>query len=142
MARAVRERVNPSAEELYSRKWKIFGVMMIGWAMSLIDISIVNIAIPELQRDLVTDTGSITWVINAYNITFAVLLVAMGRLADQFGRKRFFIIGMALFTLGCGLCALAQSVEALVFFRVIQGAQAGAEGEQGHADDEEALAPE
>ena len=125
MARAVRERVNPSPEELYARKWKIFAVMMIGWSMSLIDISIVNIAIPELQRDLVTDTGSITWVINAYNITFAVVLVAMGRLADQFGRKRFFLIGMVLFTIGSGLCALAQSVEALVFFRVIQGLGAG-----------------
>ena len=97
--------MNPPAEELYARKWKIFAVMMIGWSMSLIDISIVNIAIPELQRDLVTDTDSISWVINAYNITFAVVLVAMGRLADQFGRKRFFIIGMALFTLGSGLCA-------------------------------------
>ena len=117
--------MNPPPEELYARKWKIFAVMMIGWSMSLIDISIVNIAIPELQRDLVTDTDSISWVINAYNITFAVVLVAMGRLADQFGRKRFFIIGMALFTLGSGLCAVAQSVEALVFFRVIQGLGAG-----------------
>jgi EmrB/QacA subfamily drug resistance transporter len=125
MARAAREKVNPPAEALYERKWKIFGVMMIGWSMSLIDISIVNIAVPELQRDLVTDTDSISWVINAYNITFAVLLVAMGRLADQFGRKRFFIIGMALFTLGSALCAVAQSVEALVFFRVIQGIGAG-----------------
>ena len=45
-------RVNPPAEELYAKKWKIFGVMMIGWAMALLDVSIVNIAIPELQRDL------------------------------------------------------------------------------------------
>ena len=59
--------------------------MMIGWAMSLLDVSIVNIAIPELQDEMSTDVATVTWVINAYNIVFAILLVSMGRLADQFG---------------------------------------------------------
>ena len=99
--------------------------MMIGWAMSLLDVSIVNIAIPELQDELSTDIATVTWVINAYNIIFAVLLVSMGRLADQFGRKRFFMIGMAVFTIGSGLCAIAWSVEWLIGFRVIQGIGAG-----------------
>ncbi len=120
-----REKLNPPAEELYSKKWAIFGVMMIGWAMALLDVSIVNIAIPELQRDLDANTDTVTWVINAYNIAFAVTLVTMGRLADQFGRKRFFIAGMALFTLGSALCAAAWSIDALIFFRVIQGIGAG-----------------
>jgi EmrB/QacA subfamily drug resistance transporter len=119
------ERVNPSAEFLYANKWRIFGVMMIGWAMSLLDISIVNISIPELQDEMSTDIATVTWVINAYNIVFAVLLVSMGRLADQFGRKRFFILGLAVFTIGSALCAAAWSVEWLVVFRVIQGAGAG-----------------
>jgi EmrB/QacA subfamily drug resistance transporter len=119
------ERKNPSAEFLYAHKWRIFGVMMIGWAMSLLDVSIVNIAIPELQDELSTDISTVTWVINAYNIIFAVLLVSMGRLADQFGRKRFFMIGMAVFTIGSGLCAIAWSVEWLIGFRVIQGIGAG-----------------
>ncbi|MBA2794786.1 MAG: MFS transporter, partial [Thermoleophilaceae bacterium] len=117
--------MNPPIEELQRNRWKIFGVMMIGWAMSLIDISIVNIAIPEIQRDLETDTDTTTWVISAYNIVFAVLLVSMGRLADQFGRKRFFIIGMTVFTVGSALCALAWSIDWLIFFRVLQGAGAG-----------------
>ena len=52
-----------------------------------------------------TDVANVTWVINAYNITFAILLVSMGRLADQFGRKRFFIIGLTVFTIGSALCA-------------------------------------
>jgi len=112
-------------ELLYARKWRIFGVMMIGWAMSLIDISIVNIAIPEIQRDMSTTTTSASWVINAYNIVFAVLLISMGRLADQFGRRRFFVIGMAVFTLGSAACAFAWTIEALSWFRVIQGAGAG-----------------
>ena len=119
------ERRNPSAEFLYEHKWRIFGVMMIAWAMALLDIAIVNIAIPELQDELSTDIGTVTWVINAYNIVFAVLLVSMGRLADQFGRKRFFIIGLSVFTIGSALCALAWSVEWLIVFRVIQGAGAG-----------------
>jgi EmrB/QacA subfamily drug resistance transporter len=122
---ATDERRNPPAEFLHANKWRIFGVMMIGWAMSLLDIAIVNITIPELQDDLSTDIGTVTWVINAYNIIFAVLLVSMGRLADQFGRRLFFIIGLSVFTIGSGLCALAWSVEWLIGFRVVQGVGAG-----------------
>ena len=119
------ERKNPSAEFLYAHKWRIFGVMMIGWAMSLLDVSIVNLAIPQLQDELSTDISTVTWVINAYNIVFAILLVSMGRLADQFGRKRFFMIGMTVFTIGSALCAISWSVEWLIGFRVIQGIGAG-----------------
>jgi EmrB/QacA subfamily drug resistance transporter len=118
-------RRNPPAELLYANKWRIFGVMMIGWAMSLLDVSIVNITIPTLQDEMSTDIATVTWVINAYNIVFAVLLVSMGRLADQFGRKRFFIIGLSVFTIGSALCAVAWSVEFLIIFRVIQGVGAG-----------------
>jgi EmrB/QacA subfamily drug resistance transporter len=118
-------RRNPAAEVLYANKWRIFGVMMIGWAMSLLDISIVNISIPQLQDEMSTDVGTVTWVINSYNLTFAVVLVAMGRLADQFGRKRFFIIGLSVFTIGSALCAVAWSVEWLIAFRAIQGVGAG-----------------
>jgi EmrB/QacA subfamily drug resistance transporter len=121
----VTERVNPPAEFLYEHKWRIFGVMMIGWAMSLLDVSIVNISIPELQDEMSTDVGTVTWVINAYNIVFAVLLVSMGRLADQFGRRKFFILGLTVFTIGSALCAAAWSVEWLIGFRVLQGAGAG-----------------
>ncbi len=120
-----RPRENPSPELLQKHKWRIFGVMMIGWAMSLLDVSIVNVTIPELQDELSTDISTVTWVVNAYNIVFAILLVSMGRLADQFGRKRFFIIGLTVFTIGSGLCAAAWSVEWLIGFRVIQGIGAG-----------------
>ncbi len=119
------ERVNPTSEFLYEHKWRIFGVMMIGWAMSLLDVSIVNISIPELEDQMSTDVANVTWVINAYNIVFAVLLVSMGRLADQFGRKKFFILGLTVFTIGSALCAAAWSVEWLIGFRVLQGVGAG-----------------
>jgi EmrB/QacA subfamily drug resistance transporter len=119
------QRVNPPAEELYARKWPIFGVMMIGWAMTLLDVSIVNITVPELQHDLSTDVDTVSWVVNAYNITFGIILVATGRLADQFGRRRFFVLGLTIFTIASGLCALAWSVESLIVFRILQGLGAG-----------------
>ncbi|HYN91072.1 MAG TPA: MFS transporter [Thermoleophilaceae bacterium] len=125
MTEAAAERRNPSPEFLYEHKWRIFGVMMIGWAMSLLDVSIVNISIPELQDEMSTDIGTVTWVINAYNIVFAILLVSMGRLADQFGRRRFFVLGLAVFTGGSALCAAAWSIEWLIVFRVLQGVGAG-----------------
>ncbi|MGI8945385.1 MAG: MFS transporter [Thermoleophilaceae bacterium] len=120
-----RKRVNPPVEELYSKKNKIFAVMMIGWAMSLLDVSIVNVSVPELQDQLDADLDSISWVVNAYNLSFAALLVISGKLADQFGRRRFFILGMSVFTFGSLLCALSPSVDALIGFRVIQGMGAG-----------------
>jgi EmrB/QacA subfamily drug resistance transporter len=115
-----RVRHNPPAEELYARKWPIFAVTMIGLFMALIDVTIVNISIPTLEKELDSDVDSVSWVLNSYNIMFAVLLVSMGRLADQFGRKRFFLTGLSIFTLGSLLCALAWSIEALVAFRVLQ----------------------
>jgi EmrB/QacA subfamily drug resistance transporter len=125
MSEPALERHNPPAEFLYAHKWRIFGVMMIGWAMALLDVSIVNISIPELQDEMNTDVANVTWIINAYNIVFAVVLVSMGRLADQFGRRKFFVLGLAVFTIGSALCAAAWSIEWLIVFRVIQGVGAG-----------------
>lgn len=120
-----RERVNPPLDQLYARRWPIFAVTMTGLFMALIDVTIVNITVPELQRELDAPVDTVSWVLNAYNIMFAVLLISMGRLADQFGRKRFFLIGMTIFTLGSLLCALAWSIDALIGFRVLQAVGAG-----------------
>jgi EmrB/QacA subfamily drug resistance transporter len=120
-----KQRVNPPVEQLHAKRHKIFAVMMIGWAMSLLDVSIVNVAVPELQQELDTDIDSITWVVNAYNLSFAALLIAAGKLADQFGRRRFFLIGMGVFTFGSLLCAISPSADVLIASRVVQGAGAG-----------------
>jgi EmrB/QacA subfamily drug resistance transporter len=120
-----KERVNPPVELLHERRHKIFAVMMIGWAMSLLDVSIINVAVPELQSELDTDIDSITWVVNAYNLSFAVVLIGAGKLADQFGRRLLFIIGMAIFTFASLLCALAPSADVLIACRVLQGIGAG-----------------
>jgi MFS family permease len=74
---------SPPMEYLHANRWKIWGVVMIGLFMALIDVTIVNISIPQLQRDLHAPVDTVSWVLNAYNIMFAVLLVSMGRLADQ-----------------------------------------------------------
>jgi EmrB/QacA subfamily drug resistance transporter len=120
-----KRRVNPPVEQLYEKRHKIFAVMMIGWAMSLLDVSIVNVAVPELQQELDTDVDSITWVVNSYNLAFAALLIAAGKLADQFGRRRFFILGLGIFTLGSFFCAISPSADVLIASRVVQGAGAG-----------------
>jgi EmrB/QacA subfamily drug resistance transporter len=119
------ERRNPPSEELYARKWPIFAVTMIGLFMALIDVTIVNITIPTLQHEFDAPVDTASWVLNAYNIVFAILLVSMGRLADQFGRRRFFLAGMSIFTVGSLLCALAPTIEILVGFRVVQAVGAG-----------------
>src|SRR5918997_3800303 len=98
---------------------------MVGLFMALSYITIVNITIPTLEDELDAPVDTVSWVLNAYNIVFAVVLVSMGRLADQFGRKRFFLIGLAIFTLGSLLCGIAGSVEQLIAFRALQGLGAG-----------------
>jgi EmrB/QacA subfamily drug resistance transporter len=115
-----RERRNPPDEELYARKWRIFAVTIIGLFMALIDVTIVNITIPTLQHEFDAGIDTVSWVLNAYNIMFAVLLVSGGRLADQFGRRRFFIAGMSIFTVGSLLCAVSWDIHALIGFRVLQ----------------------
>jgi EmrB/QacA subfamily drug resistance transporter len=116
----VRPPDSPTSEYLYAHRWQIWGVVMIGLFMALIDVTIVNISIPQLQRDLDSPVDTVSWVLNAYNIVFAVLLVSMGRLADQFGRRRFFLIGMSIFTVGSLLCALSTSIGVLIASRAIQ----------------------
>lgn len=74
--------------------WLVLISLVFGFFMSLLDITIVNIAIPSIQSSLNTNLTTVTWVLNAYSLVFAILLITMGRFADQYGRKRLFMIGM------------------------------------------------
>lgn len=80
--------------------WMVLLSLMFGFFMSLLDATVVNIAISDIQRDLKTDLTTVSWVLSAYNLVFAVLLVTMGRFADQYGRKLVFMLGMIMFSLG------------------------------------------
>ena len=103
------------------RRWKVLLVTAVAVFMGFLDVTIVNIAFPDLQRDFsgVSEAG-LSWVLNAYNIVFAALLVPAGRLADLVGRKRLFLIGIGIFLVASAACGLAPSVEALVAARVVQ----------------------
>jgi EmrB/QacA subfamily drug resistance transporter len=99
-------------------------IVLIASFMVLLDISIVNVAIPSIQRDLHASYAQIQFVIAAYQLSYAVILITGGRLGDIVGRKRMFIIGVTGFTLASLLCGLSQSGEQIVGFRVLQGLMA------------------
>jgi EmrB/QacA subfamily drug resistance transporter len=89
--------------------------------MAFLDATIVNIAFPALQRAFPGEpTSSVSWVLNAYNIVFAALLLPAGQLADRYSRRKLFLFGLALFTLASGCCAIAPSLGALVACRMLQ----------------------
>jgi EmrB/QacA subfamily drug resistance transporter len=103
------------------RRWIALAVVLIAGFMQLVDISIVNVAIPSIQRDLDATYAQIQWVLAGYQLAFAVMLITGGRLGDIFGRKRLFMTGMAGFTLASALCGLAQNPGMLIGSRVLQG---------------------
>ena len=100
--------------------WAVLAVLCLGLFMILLDGTIVNIAIPHIQTAFKTSFSNIEWVMNAYILTFAVLLVTLGRFGDLWGRRKLFIAGLALFTTGSLACGLAPTIGALIVFRVVQ----------------------
>ncbi|MGG6310458.1 MFS transporter [Paenibacillus macerans] len=98
-----------------------FIAIVIGFFMALLDATIVNVALPEISRHFGGDVGQISWIMNGFNLAFAVFILTASRLADQFGRKRWFLIGLFLFTLASLLAGFADSMEFLITLRIIQG---------------------
>ena len=96
-------------------------VVCLAQLMILLDTTIVNVALPEIQRELGFTQGNLTWVVNAFLITFGSFLLLAGRLGDLFGRKRVFIAGVVLFTTASALCGLAPNQGALIAARFLQG---------------------
>src|SRR5262249_54035735 len=94
---------------------------MFGAFMSILDQTIVNIAIPRLESAFATDLNGVQWVLTAYILTQGVVTPTAAYLADRLGTKRAYSAALALFTLGSALCGLAWSLPALIFFRVLQG---------------------
>lgn len=104
-------------------KWKVLTIVSVAIFMGSLDLFIVNVAFPDIQQAYGgSSLSSLSWILNAYAIVFAALLVPLGRLADRFGRKRFFVGGLVAFIAGSALCGFAPSIETMVAARVIQAA--------------------
>src|SRR6202161_1808469 len=82
----------------YVPSWLVLGIVCIGQFMVVLDASIVNVALPSIQRDLHFSTSGLQWIVNAYTLTFAGFLLLGGRAADLFGRRKVFLLGLPVFT--------------------------------------------
>jgi len=103
------------------RRWIALYVLCTGMLMIVLDVTVVNVALPSIQSDLGFSKPSLAWVVNAYLITFGGLLLLAGRFGDILGRKRVFMAGLALFTVASAACGAANSQGVLVAARFVQG---------------------
>ncbi|MFN2568028.1 MAG: MFS transporter [Candidatus Dormibacteria bacterium] len=115
---------SPDQHEADPRRWIALAVVLMASFMILLDISIVNVAIPRIQADLSASFAQIQFVIAGYQLAYAVCLITGGRLGDVFGRKLMFMTGVAGFTIASALCGFAPSAGTLVGARVLQGLMA------------------
>jgi EmrB/QacA subfamily drug resistance transporter len=104
------------------RRWQALAVLGVAYLMVVLDVSIVNVALPSIQKSLGFSTSGLEWVVSGYALTFGGFLLLGGRLGDLLGRRRVFMAGLALFSLVSLLCGFATSPAMLVAFRVVQGA--------------------
>ncbi len=104
---------------------QVLVIVCAGVVLASLDLFIVNVALPQIARDLhASNLGELSWILNAYAIVYASLLVFFGRLADRYRRDRAFLLGVAVFTAASAACAASTSVEMLIGFRVLQAAGA------------------
>jgi EmrB/QacA subfamily drug resistance transporter len=117
----MRARILASFLDDEHRKWWTLVAVAFGLFMIMLDNTVVNVALPSIQRDLNVSVSSLEWVVNGYFLTFAVLMLTGGKLADLFGRRRIFIVGLVVFTASSLACGLATSGEMLIAWRAVQG---------------------
>jgi EmrB/QacA subfamily drug resistance transporter len=111
----------PLASTADRRRWIALVVVCLAMLMNVLDSSIVNVALPSIQRDLNFTQASLTWVVDAYLITYGSFLLMAGRLGDLLGRKRVFLAGLLVFTVASTICGLSQSEGMLIGARFVQG---------------------
>jgi EmrB/QacA subfamily drug resistance transporter len=113
--------LDPTLDQGHPRKWWILAAVSIGMFMGLLDVTIVNIAMPAIITDLHTTVTHASWVLNAYSLVLAVCFLSMGRIADRYGLKRVFMFGLVTFTLASMACGFAPTIGWLIAFRAVQG---------------------
>lgn len=104
-----------------NRKWWTLGAMCFALFMLMLDNTVVNVALPSIQKDLDASISGLEWTVNGYTLSIAVLLVTGGRLGDIFGRRRMFLTGIVIFALSSATAGFAPDATALVLSRVVQG---------------------
>ncbi len=115
----------PAAALADPRRWLTLVILLLAAFMNLVDVSIVNIAIPSIQRDLHASYADVQWALAGYTLAYALVLITGGRLGDTFGRKRLFLVGVTGFTIMSALCGAATGPGMLIACRVVQGAMGG-----------------
>src|SRR5437870_13272765 len=103
------------------RKWWVLIAMVFGLFMPMLDSLVVNVALPTIQHKLGAGVSGLQWIIDAYTLTFASFMLTGGALGDLYGRKRFFMAGLFVFTLGSLLGGFSQTTGQLIGFRALQG---------------------
>ena len=123
---SVAVRGQPRASAGYPRRWLAAIVMIAGALMDMIDVTIVNVALPTIRRDLHASATQLEWVVSGYMLAFAAALIIAGNLGDLFGRKKVFLCGVTVFGVASLAAGLSGSGAELIAARVVQGAAAAA----------------
>src|SRR5258707_3874091 len=118
----LRRRSQMTSSQTDRSRWLALYVLCVGVLMIVLDVTVVNVALPSIQTDLGFSGSGLAWVVNAYLIAFGGLLLLAGRVGDLVGHKRVFLGGLAVFTIASLVCGLAQSQAMLVAARFVQGA--------------------
>lgn len=116
----------PHAGEYTPHKWLVAAAVMLGAFMTVLDTSIVNVALPYMQGSFAASVDEITWVVTSYLVASGVMIPMTGWLAARLGRKRYFLFSVGLFVAASGLCGVAQNLGEMVVFRLLQGAAGAA----------------
>jgi EmrB/QacA subfamily drug resistance transporter len=103
------------------RKWWTLGAVAFGLFMIMLDNTVVNVALPSIQKDLGVDLSELEWIVTGYALTFAAFMLTGGKLADLFGRRLIFVVGLTIFTISSLACGMAGSGEVLIGARIVQG---------------------
>lgn len=111
----------PSPSEGHPQRWAILGVLVVSLLVVVLDNTVLNIALPTIQRDLAASQSELVWSVDSYILSFAALLFTWGVLGDRYGRKRILMIGLTLFALASAVCAFSVNAQMLIGFRALMG---------------------
>ena len=110
-----------AVDRIYARRWHTLGVLCLSLLVIVVDATIVNVAVPTFSRDLHASTSGLQWIVDAYTLTFAALLLLAGAIADRYGRHHALAAGLAIFAAGSLAAAFTQTTSELIAARAVMG---------------------